>query len=151
MKISLPRRQALTVADGAFSHKIDYIIIFKEILNPEGHPNRITGYGNVAEWVDFSHWLSFIRKGLLLLPAQQACFVSVLLSTHIERFSVSLMSGFGIGSLKNYPVLTFYWFFSGLALSLVLFHVDRFVWFNQTQSIFRQLWVLRNSETKNIS
>ena len=33
--ISLRPRHALTVADGAFSHK--------EILNPEGHPNRITG------------------------------------------------------------------------------------------------------------
>ena len=43
MKISLRRRHALTVADGAFSHKIDYVTIFKEILNPEGHPNRITG------------------------------------------------------------------------------------------------------------
>ena len=34
MKISLHRRHTLTVADGA---------IFKEILNPEGHPDRITG------------------------------------------------------------------------------------------------------------
>ena len=30
-------------ANGAFSHKIDYVTIFKDILNPEGHPNRITG------------------------------------------------------------------------------------------------------------
>ena len=30
------------VEDGAFSHKIDYVTIFKEILNLEGHPNRIT-------------------------------------------------------------------------------------------------------------
>ena len=28
MKISLRRRQALTVADGAFSHEIDYVTIF---------------------------------------------------------------------------------------------------------------------------
>ena len=42
MKISLRRRHALTVADGAFSHKIDYVTIFKEILNPKGHPNCIT-------------------------------------------------------------------------------------------------------------
>ena len=33
----------LTVADGAFSHKLDYVTIFKEILNPEGHPNRNAG------------------------------------------------------------------------------------------------------------
>ena len=29
--------------DGAFSHKKDYLTIFKEIFNHEGHPNRNTG------------------------------------------------------------------------------------------------------------
>ena len=43
VKISFWRRHALTVADGAFSHKIDYVTIFKKILNPEEHPNRKTG------------------------------------------------------------------------------------------------------------
>ena len=43
MKISLRRRHALAVADGAFSHKKNYITILKEILNPEEHPNCITG------------------------------------------------------------------------------------------------------------
>ena len=38
----------LMVADGAFSHKIDYVKLFQEILNPERHPNHITG--NFAEW-----------------------------------------------------------------------------------------------------
>ena len=31
------------VGDGAFSYKIDYVTIFKKILNLEGHLNRITG------------------------------------------------------------------------------------------------------------
>ena len=31
------------VEDRAFSHKIDYVAIFKEILNLEGHPSCITG------------------------------------------------------------------------------------------------------------
>ena len=31
------------VEDGAFSHKKDYFTNFLEILNVEGHPNRITG------------------------------------------------------------------------------------------------------------
>ena len=31
-------------------------------------------YSDFAEWVDFAHWWSFIRKGLCLQPAQQACF-----------------------------------------------------------------------------
>ena len=30
------------VGDGAFRHKIDFVTIFVEILNPEGHPNHIT-------------------------------------------------------------------------------------------------------------
>ena len=33
------------VEDGAFSHKIDYVTIFLEILNLKGHPNLITGNG----------------------------------------------------------------------------------------------------------
>ena len=32
-------------------------------------------YGDFAEWMDFAHWWSFIGKGLLLQPAQQACFL----------------------------------------------------------------------------
>ena len=44
MKISAWRRHALTVSDGAFSHKmLQNVTIFKEILNPEPHPNRIAG------------------------------------------------------------------------------------------------------------
>ena len=59
MKISLRRRHALTVADGAFSYKIDYVTIFLEILNPVGHP-KVTAI--LLNW-----WI---------LPiAQQACFV----------------------------------------------------------------------------
>ena len=34
--------------DGAFSHKIDYITFFQEILNLEGHPNCITGSRDTA-------------------------------------------------------------------------------------------------------
>ena len=43
MEISLRRRHALMVEDGGFSHKIDYVTIFYEILNREGLLNRITG------------------------------------------------------------------------------------------------------------
>ena len=31
------------VEDGAFSHKIDYVPIFSEMLSLEGHPNRFIG------------------------------------------------------------------------------------------------------------
>ena len=43
MKISLRRRHALKVEDGAFSHKIAYVAIFWEILNLQGHQNCIAG------------------------------------------------------------------------------------------------------------
>ena len=43
MKISLQRRHAQTVKNGASSHKTNYIDIFLEILNPEGHQNRYIG------------------------------------------------------------------------------------------------------------
>ena len=43
MKISLQRRHAPMVGNGALSHKIDYITIFLETLNLEGHQNCITG------------------------------------------------------------------------------------------------------------
>ena len=43
MKISLQRRHAATVENGAFSHKIDMITIVKEILNLKEHQNCITG------------------------------------------------------------------------------------------------------------
>ena len=48
MEISLRRRHALIVEDGAFSHKIDYVTIFRKILSLEGHPNRITDSRNTA-------------------------------------------------------------------------------------------------------
>ena len=31
------------ICNGAFSHKIDYVTFFLEIVNLEGHPNTITG------------------------------------------------------------------------------------------------------------
>ena len=51
MKIYLRRRHALIVADGAFSSKIDYVTIFKEIQNPKEHPNYwFKSYGDFAGW-----------------------------------------------------------------------------------------------------
>ena len=43
VKISLRRRHALMVQDGAFSHENNYVTICWEILYLEGHSNRITG------------------------------------------------------------------------------------------------------------
>ena len=43
MKISLQRSHALTVGDGAFSHKTHYVLKFEYILNFEGNPNHLTG------------------------------------------------------------------------------------------------------------
>ena len=53
--ISLWRRHAQTVRDSSFSYKIDYFIVIKTFLNPEGHQNRISGSKVTAilvkEWI----------------------------------------------------------------------------------------------------
>ena len=36
-------RHDQTVRDSSSSYKIDYVIVIKTFLNPEGHPNRISG------------------------------------------------------------------------------------------------------------
>ena len=64
------------VEDGGFSHIKDYVTMFYEILNLEGHPNCITCLKVTViftEWVDFAYWWSCIGKGLRLQPAQHAC------------------------------------------------------------------------------
>ena len=40
---ALHRRHAQMVRDSSSSYKIDYVIVIKTFLNPEGHQNRITG------------------------------------------------------------------------------------------------------------
>ena len=55
MKISLRRRHALIVEDGAFGNKIDYVAIFLKIQNLE-HYNRITG----------SRVMALLLNGLIL-------------------------------------------------------------------------------------
>ena len=71
------------VEDGAFSHKIDYVTgdskYVKEILNLEGHPNRITGSKVMA--ILLNGWILPLVgasevKSLCLQPAQQACFIN---------------------------------------------------------------------------
>ena len=65
------------VEDGTFSHKIDNITIFKEILNLTGYPHRNTGSKVTA--ILMNGWILPIGgissvKGLRLQPAQQAGF-----------------------------------------------------------------------------
>ena len=64
------------VEDGAFSHKIDYVTIFKKILNLEGRPKCITGSKFTA--ILLNKWILPIGgasavKVLRLQPAQRAC------------------------------------------------------------------------------
>ena len=58
-------RHPLTVADGAFNHKIDYVIIFGDSESRRASKSQYSfkSYSNFAEWVDFAHWWSFIGKG----------------------------------------------------------------------------------------
>ena len=40
---ALRRRHAQAVRDSSSSYKIDYVIVIKNFLNPEGHQNPISG------------------------------------------------------------------------------------------------------------
>ena len=71
MKISLWCRHVLTVADGAFNHKIDYVTIFKEIPNSKGHPNHITGSKGTA--ILRNGWILPIGGALSKGSAPAAC------------------------------------------------------------------------------
>ena len=64
------------VGDGAFSKKIDYDTIFKEILNLKGHPISIAGSKVTA--ILLNGWIWPIggvsSRGVCVQPAKQACF-----------------------------------------------------------------------------
>ena len=59
------------------SYKINYVIVIKNSLNPEGHQNPISGLKVMA--ILLKGWILPIGgasagEGLRLQPAQQACF-----------------------------------------------------------------------------
>ena len=72
---ALWRRQAQTIRDSTSSYKIDYVIMIKNFLNPEGHQSPFSGssYGHFTEGVDLAYWWSLSGGGSALQPAQQAC------------------------------------------------------------------------------
>ena len=67
---ALQRRHAQTVRDSSSSYKIDYVIVIKTFLNPEGHQNRISS----------STVMAILLKGLIL-PIGGASLVEGLRST----------------------------------------------------------------------
>ena len=80
MKISQWCRNALSIWDGALSHKIDYVTIFKEILNCAGHPNHITGSKVMA--ILLNGWI--LPIGWASLGRVCSCSLhSRLVSTHL--------------------------------------------------------------------
>ena len=71
------RRNAQTVRDSSSRYKIDYLIVIKNFLNPKRVSQSrqwFKSYSHFTEGVDFAYWWSYIRKGLSLQRAQQACF-----------------------------------------------------------------------------
>ena len=64
----------------AFSHKIDYVTMFEEIINLEGHPNCITGSRVMA--ILLNGWILPI-VGALLVEGLQSTGLPRLVSTSI--------------------------------------------------------------------
>ena len=70
--------------DRCSSYKIDYVIVIKNFLNPEGHQNPITGSEITA--ILLIGWILPIDgasagEGLRLQSSQQACFYSAALES----------------------------------------------------------------------
>ena len=74
--MSLWRRHALILGDGIFSHKIDYVRIFKGILNLKGHPNHNTG--SKVTVIFLNEWIlpfgGALLGRVLAQPAKKAYF-----------------------------------------------------------------------------
>ena len=102
------------VEDGAFSHKMDYVTIFEEILNIKGHPNHITG--SQVTKILLNGWILPIGgasavKGLRLQPAKQACwstfeyltaYCQVLTCISLQRLASGTWAGTGrLGETRN--------------------------------------------------
>ena len=99
VEISIRRRHALMVADGAFSHKIDYVTIFLEILNLKGHPNCIAGSRDTDILLNW--WI---------LPIGETSAVEGLLSTGPTPSSFVRSWLFESRGDQKYPI----WVVSGL-------------------------------------
>ena len=72
---ALRRHRSRTVRDRASSYKIDYVIVIKSFLNPEGHQNPISGSKFTA--ILLKGWIwpigeASAGEGLRLQPVQQA-------------------------------------------------------------------------------
>ena len=76
-----------TVRDSTSSYKLDYVLVIKNILNPEGHQNWISG-SKVTAILLKGRILPFggasSGEGLRLQPAQQACLLCITLLNKIN-------------------------------------------------------------------
>ena len=88
MKIFLRRCHALTVADGALSHNIDYVTIFEKILNTEGHQNRITG--SKVTQILLNGWILPIGGASLVRDVPAACAAGFYFTPPLVKRSIFL-------------------------------------------------------------
>ena len=83
------------VRDSSSNYKIDYVILIKNFLNPEGHQNPMSGSKVMAILLKGLIWLigeASAGEGLRLQPAQQACFCCLSYCTIINFFLPFLTS-----------------------------------------------------------
>ena len=90
---ALQRRHAQTVRDRASSYKLDYVIVTKNFLNPEGHQNPISG----------SKVTAILLKGWILLiggasageglPCSLRSRLVFTLFGHFSFFQIAVLNG----------------------------------------------------------
>ena len=75
---ALRRRHAQTVRDSSFSNKIDYVIVIKTFLNPEGHQNLIS----------CSKVMAILLKGLILPICRVASGIKNMLILNYRKHKI---------------------------------------------------------------
>ena len=77
MKLSLRRRHALMVEDGAFSHKIDNVAIVGDFKSRRASKLHYW-FKSYGKWVDLAYWWSFIGGGSAINGATpSSLFISI--------------------------------------------------------------------------
>ena len=104
---ALRRRHAQTVRDRCSSYRIDYVIVIKNFLNPDGHQNPITSSKVTA--ILLKRWIlpyggASAREGLRLQPVQQACFIYYRVLTRPRAKETSIQVDVDV--LRDYSVKT---------------------------------------------
>ena len=89
--MTLRRRHAQTVRNGASDHKVDYVAQVKDIISVEEQQNYIISSKDIMILLNFAYWWSCIGKGL---PAALEAGLFLVMSSWMGMKRVTFYLGF---------------------------------------------------------